>query len=93
VDENANVCVFDAPGTVLRVTLFAGVAHPGYTVLGWRVTDIDDAVGRLESAGVLLSRFDGMDQDAHGVWSTPNGDCVARFADPGGDVLSLSELH
>ena len=93
VDENAYACVFDAHGTMLRVTLVAEVAHPGYTVLGWGVTDIDDTVGRLETIGVRFSRFDGMDQDEHGVWTTPNGDRVAWFADPDGNVLSLTEFH
>ena len=30
-------CVFDANGTMLRVTAVAEVARAGYTVLGWRV--------------------------------------------------------
>ena len=34
VDQNAYACVFDAHGTMLRVTLVADVARPGYTVLG-----------------------------------------------------------
>ena len=43
VDENPYACVFDAHGTMLRVTLVDDVATPGYTVLGWRVADIDAA--------------------------------------------------
>ena len=92
VDENAYACVFDAHGTMLRVTAVAEVAHPGYTVLGWRVTDIRDAVSGLRSAGVVFTRYDGMEQDADGVWTTPNGDRVAWFTDPDDNVLSLTEL-
>ena len=50
MDENAFACVFDANGTMLRVTAVAQVAQPGYTVLGWSVTDIADTVTELELA-------------------------------------------
>ena len=93
MEENAYACVFDAHGTMLRVTAVAEVARPGYTVLGWRVTDIDETAARLHSLGVVFARYDGMEQDAHGVWTTPNGDRVAWFTDPEGNVLSLTELH
>ena len=43
VEENSAACVFDANGTMLRVTAVAQVARPGYTVLGWSVTDIAEA--------------------------------------------------
>ena len=93
VDENAYACVFDAHGTMLRITAVAEVAHPGYTVLGWRVTDISDTVARLRSLGVEFAHHDGMGQDAQGVWTTPNGDRIAWFTDPDGNVLSLTEFH
>jgi catechol 2,3-dioxygenase-like lactoylglutathione lyase family enzyme len=93
VDENAYACVFDAHGTMLRITSVAEVAHPGYTVLGWRVTDISDTVARLESVGVVFARYDGMAQDAEGVWTSPNGDRIAWFTDPDGNVLSLTEFN
>lgn len=93
VDENAYACVFDANGTMLRITAVAEVVRAGYTVLGWRVTDIGETVARLGSLGVTFARYDGMGQDAQGVWTTPNGDRIAWFADPDGNVLSLTEFH
>jgi catechol 2,3-dioxygenase-like lactoylglutathione lyase family enzyme len=92
VEHNDFACVFDAHGTMLRVTAVAEVARPGYTVLGWRVTDIEETVTRLRSAGVEFTRYDGMQQDAQGVWTTPGGDRVAWFSDPDGNVLSLTEF-
>ena len=92
VDENAYAVVFDAHGTMLRVTAVAEVAHPGYTVLGWRVTDMGEAVSALESRGVTFARYAGMEKDAHGVWTTPGGDRIAWFTDPDGNVLSLTEF-
>lgn len=93
VGENDYACVVDAYGTMLRVTAVATVAHPGYTVLGWRVLDISETVARLESLGVVFARHDGMDQDVQGVWTTPKGDRIAWFNDPDGNVLSLTEFH
>ena len=92
VDENAYACVLDAHGTMLRITAVAEVSHPGYTVLGWRVTDLRRTVALLESRGVVFARYDGVEQDADGVWTTPNGDRVAWFIDPDGNVLSLTEF-
>jgi phosphoribosylformylglycinamidine (FGAM) synthase-like amidotransferase family enzyme len=84
--------VFNAYGTMLRITVAAEVAHPGYTVLGWRVSAISETVADLESRGVVFTRYDGMDQDAQGVWTSPNGDRIAWFTDPDGNVLSLTEF-
>ena len=92
VTENAYACVLDAHGTMLRVTAVPEVAHPGYTVLGWRVTDIGGTVAELAARGVRFARYDGMEQDAQGVWTTPSGDRVAWFSDPDGNVLSLTQF-
>jgi hypothetical protein len=48
-------CVFDAHGTMLRITAAAEVATPGYTVLGWRVGDITTTISQLTDRGVLLA--------------------------------------
>jgi catechol 2,3-dioxygenase-like lactoylglutathione lyase family enzyme len=85
-------CVFDANGTMLRVTAAPAVAQPGYTVLGWRVADIAASVAGLSARGVFFLRFDGMDQDENGIWTTPGGDKVAWFADPDGNTLSLTQF-
>jgi catechol 2,3-dioxygenase-like lactoylglutathione lyase family enzyme len=92
IAENAYACVFDAHGTMLRITAVPEVAKPGYTVLGWRVAAISETVAHLESVGVVFVRYDGMAQDAQGVWTTPNGDRIAWFTDPDGNVLSLTEF-
>jgi catechol 2,3-dioxygenase-like lactoylglutathione lyase family enzyme len=91
-EQNDFACVIDAHGTMLRLTAAAAVATPGYTVLGWRVGDIAAAVASLTGRGVIFNTYDGMDQDDTGVWTTPGGDKVAWFADPDGNVLSLTEF-
>jgi predicted enzyme related to lactoylglutathione lyase len=85
-------CVFDANGTMLRVTAVPEVARAGYTVLGWRVADITAAVRELSARGVTFLSFDGMDQDADGVWTSPGGGRIAWFADPDGNTLSLTQF-
>jgi len=86
-------CIFDSGGTMLRVTAVPAVAQPGYTVLGWRVPDITAVVRELTGRGVTVLRFDGMQQDEDGIWTTPGGDRVAWFADPDGNTLSLTQFH
>ena len=93
VEQNDFACVFDANGTMLRVTAVGTVSPAGYTVLGWRVTDIEDTVRGLTARGVVFRRYDGMDQDEHGIWTTPGGEKVAWFTDPDGNTLSLTQFH
>ena len=84
-------CVLDANGTMLRVTAVPEVAQAGYTVLGWRVGDIAASVQDLAARGVTFLRYDGMNQDEDGIWTTPTGARVAWFADPDGNTLSLTQ--
>ena len=92
VEQNPFACVFDVSGTMLRVTAVGEVATPGYTVLGWRVDDIDEAIAALSAKGVTFTRYAGMEQAGNGVWTTPNGDRIAWFTDPDGNTLSLTQF-
>ena len=91
LEHNDFACVLDANGTMLRVTAVGQVAHAGYTVLGWRVSDIAACVRDLAAKGVTLLRYEGMSQDHDGIWTTPSGEKVAWFADPDGNTLSLTQ--
>lgn len=93
VEHNDFACVFNANGTMLRVTAVPKVSPAGYTVLGWRVSDIEATVQGLIARGVVFKHYDGMDQDEHGIWATPSGEKVAWFADPDGNTLSLTQFH
>jgi catechol 2,3-dioxygenase-like lactoylglutathione lyase family enzyme len=92
VSEDGFALVFDAGGTMLRVATVQDLRPAGYTVLGWLVPDIDRAARDLARKGVAFQRYDGMVQDAQGVWTAPGGARVAWFADPDGNTLSLTEL-
>jgi len=91
IEQNQFACVFDAHGTMLRVTAVHEVAQPGYTVLGWRVDDIAHVVGELRAVGVAFTRYDSMSQDEDGIWTSPGGEKVAWFTDPDGNNLSLTQ--
>ncbi len=90
--ENEFACVFDAHGTMLRVTAVPAVSPAVYTVLGWRVADIGAAARDLAARGVVFIRYDSMNQDSAGIWTTPGGDQVAWFPDPDGNILSLTQF-
>ncbi len=90
--ENEFACVFDAHGTMLRVTAVPAVTPALHTVLGWRVTDIEAVARDLAGRGVAFIRYDSMDQDGAGIWTTPGGDRVAWFPDPDGNILSLTQF-
>jgi catechol 2,3-dioxygenase-like lactoylglutathione lyase family enzyme len=92
-EQNDFACVLDAHGTMLRVTAVPKVSPAGYAVLGWRVTDITATVRDLAARGVEFRRYDGMDQDDDGIWTTPGGDQVAWFPDPDGNLLSLTQFR
>ena len=93
VEHNDFACVFDANGTMLRVTAVAEMSGAPYTVLGWDVGDIDAIVDGLGARGVSFTRYDGMEQDARGVWTAPSGGRIAWFTDPDGNVLSLTQFQ
>jgi catechol 2,3-dioxygenase-like lactoylglutathione lyase family enzyme len=85
-------CVVYIGTTMLRVTKVDNLHPQPFTVFGWRVPDIDATVAELTGAGVSFLRFDGIEQDAGGVWTTPGRDRVAWFADPDGNTLSLTQF-
>lgn len=91
-DVSPYACVLRSGEVMLRVTKVEELVPQAFTVLGWKVSDIRGVVTGLVAKGVAFERFDGMDQDADGVWTTPGGDGVAWFKDPDGNVLSLTEF-
>jgi len=91
VEDTPFALVCDAGGTILRITPVGELSPQPFTVLGWAVDDIVATSLALVDAGVELLRFEGMDQDELGVWTTPGGERIAWFNDPDGNVLSLSQ--
>jgi catechol 2,3-dioxygenase-like lactoylglutathione lyase family enzyme len=93
IDDSPFALVFDlGGGRMLRVQKLQHHAPVGYTVLGWGVGDIAGVVSALTAKGVAFNRYDGLGQDADGIWHSPSGDRVAWFTDPDGNVLSLTQF-
>jgi catechol 2,3-dioxygenase-like lactoylglutathione lyase family enzyme len=90
-EEMPFALVFDAHGTMLRMTIVEKVVSASYTALGWQVPNIIAAAKALLQAGVRFERYSGMQQDELGIWSSPGGASVAWFRDPDGNTLSISQ--
>jgi catechol 2,3-dioxygenase-like lactoylglutathione lyase family enzyme len=91
-EESPYACVFDANGTMFRLTPVRKLSRVRYTVLGWGVDDIASTVAALTAAGVAFASYRGMEVDAAGIWTSPGGDKVAWFEDPDGNLLSLTQF-
>ena len=83
--------MFDANGIMLRLGMGKELPPALGTVMGWEVPDAAAAVRDLQEVGVRFERYDHMQQDELGIWTTPTGSKVAWFKDPDGNILSISE--
>jgi catechol 2,3-dioxygenase-like lactoylglutathione lyase family enzyme len=84
--------VFDVNGRMLRIAKTEILSPAAHTVLGWEVESIESKVLELAARGVVFLRFEGMQQDANGIWTSPSGARVAWFKDPDGNNLSLTQF-
>jgi catechol 2,3-dioxygenase-like lactoylglutathione lyase family enzyme len=89
--ENEYVMIFRGEQCVIvgqKVDEFTPVPS---TILGWEVQDIRKIVSFLAERGVVFERYEWMEQDHLGIWTSPDGGKVAWFKDPDGNVLSVGE--
>lgn len=91
-DESPFALVAIVSGATLRITAVDQPAAASHTVLGWNVADIEATVDFLVDRGVHVTRYDGIDQDVRGIWTSPSGAKVAWFLDPDRNNLSLTQL-
>lgn len=59
-----------------------------YTILNFRVDDVDAALDGLRDRGIEPERYPGMEQDEGGVFRAGGPD-IAWFTDPAGNVLAV----
>jgi catechol 2,3-dioxygenase-like lactoylglutathione lyase family enzyme len=77
---------------LIRLTALPDYKAGAHPVFGWHVEDIEAGVRALTDRGVVFTIYEGFGQDALGIWTAPGGGAkVAWFADPDGNVLSLSQ--
>lgn len=92
VGNDGFAMVLDANGTMIRVAKVQPDFKPAmFTILGWKVTEIEKVVAEMAAKGVVFERYGFFEQDPLGIWAAPRGNKVAWFKDPDGNTLSVSQ--
>ena len=91
VSDDQFALVMQAGESMIRIVKGAKFAPAQYTVMGWEVKDVEAMAKWLNGRGVTFEKYPFVEDKELGVWTTPNGDKVAWFKDPDGNVLSLSQ--
>jgi catechol 2,3-dioxygenase-like lactoylglutathione lyase family enzyme len=93
IREDRFAAVFEAGGTMLRVSTVADFVAHEHSILGFRVQDTTATVKALREKGVVFNIYPRFKQDEFGVWTVPDGSAhVAWFKDPDGNVLSITDI-
>ncbi len=91
--DDGFAALFDLAGVTMRLTEVPEYTASPHPVLGWEVADMEAAVDALAAKGVTMNIYEGLGQDARGIWTAPDGSCkVAFFNDPDGNGLSLTQI-
>jgi len=78
--------------TDIRISRMDAFNPSPYSILGWKVADIEVTAKQFAAAGIVFERYPFLEQDAHGIWNAPDRTArVAWFKDPDGNVLSISQ--
>jgi catechol 2,3-dioxygenase-like lactoylglutathione lyase family enzyme len=91
ISDDTFAIVMDANGTMVRIVRVGDFTPASFTILGWQVTDIHNAVAEMTAKGTQFERYPHIEQGNDGVWTAPGGAKVAWFRDPDGNILSLSQ--
>lgn len=83
--------VMNTGENTVRIVRVKDFAPAQFTVMGWEVENIEAVVAGLKDRGVVFEDYPFIQNRESLIWSTPNGDKVAWFKDPDGNVLSVSE--
>ena len=91
IKDDGFALVLDANGIMVRIVKMQQFTPAQFTILGWEVSHIEDAVRGLQKRGIHFEIFGFFKQDELGIWTAPSGDKVAWFKDPDGNILSVSQ--
>lgn len=83
--------VMKAGGHMIRIAKVPNFTPLQGTVLGWEVEKIEAIAAWLRDRGVTVEKYPFVQDRELGIWTTPNGDKVAWFKDPDGNILSVSQ--
>jgi catechol 2,3-dioxygenase-like lactoylglutathione lyase family enzyme len=91
VSQDQFALVLDSNGNVIRIPQTKEFKPQSFTVLGWKVADIDRKLAELQQKGIIFEQYGLPGQDERGMWSASGGTKVAWFKDPDGNLLSISQ--
>jgi len=78
----------------LRLTALPGCEPSPHPCVAWQVPHLSTAVAALRAKGISFEIYEGMGQDADGIWTAPDdGRKIAFFKDLAGNVLMLNERN
>ena len=87
-EEHGLLTLHLAGGRDTLVYMSPGFTPASYTMLNFKVEDIDAAVDELCGRGVGFERYEGLTQDERGVMRE-GGPLIAWFKDPAGNTLAV----
>lgn len=91
LSEKESGMEFRANGILLTIQFVKSFKPQEFTVLGWRVKHIAEIVTLLNKNGIFCERYELLQQDKQGIWTSPEGLKQAWFKDPDENILSISE--
>lgn len=91
LSEQPHALVFDVDGIEFRIQKVEQVTPAPYTTLGFKTGDINSEIARLREKGLSFEDYPFLEQDALGIWTTPDGARIAWCKDPDGNVVSLTQ--
>jgi catechol 2,3-dioxygenase-like lactoylglutathione lyase family enzyme len=91
-EEDRFAAVFAIAGVTLRVSHVPDFTPHEHTIVGFIVPDVVSTVAALAGLGVAFHRYPAFTQDERGILTLPGGKQVAWFADPDGNVLSVTDV-
>ncbi len=91
VEDSPFALVFDVGGVMLRIQKVEKVVAPPYSSLGFIIDNMESTVTNLLENGVEFERYEFIQQDDQGIWTTPDGAKVAWCKDPDGSVVSFTQ--
>lgn len=84
--------VFDVGGADLRVSPVPPQEPGEHTVAGFAVDDLAECMAGLAERGIGFERFANFPHAEDGSLTTPDGNRVAWFMDPDGNLLSIVQF-
>lgn len=90
-EDTPYALVFDVNGITLREQKVKKVVAVPYTSIGFEVQDLQQTVTELSSSGIRFEQYPFLEQDAAGIWTTPDGARVAWCRDPDGTTVPFSQ--